>query len=109
METAYEIALSQKQLVHSKYPVIREDKRTSKLVILWFDDVFSDSLKLVRNRFAWYIFGTTNLQFISQAREQTYSYEFDGKFVSDVLNSFYSQKRKSLTRQCEFGTYIKLD
>ena len=40
LEPAYEIALPEKPLVRSIHPVIREDKRSSTLTILWFDNVF---------------------------------------------------------------------
>ena len=61
------------------------------LHFLWFEDVFSDSPKVVRNRFARVIFGVTISPFpLNQTiRKQALSYEFDIDFVNSVLNLFY--------------------
>ena len=58
---------------------------------LWFDDVFSDSPKVLRNRFARVIFGVTSSLFLlnQTIRKHVQSYEFDIDFVNTVLNSFY--------------------
>ena len=57
----------------------------------WFDNVFSDSPKVVRNRFARVIFGVTSSPFLlnQTIRKHVQSYEFDIDFVNIVLNSLY--------------------
>ena len=69
---------------------INENDR-NYLRFFWFDDVFSDSPKVVGNRFARVIFRITSSPFLlnQTIRKHVQSYEFDTDFVNTVLNSFY--------------------
>ena len=61
------------------------------LRFLWFDDVFSEQPKVVRNRFARVIFGVTSSPYLLNETicKHTQKYEFDVNFVKKVLESFY--------------------
>ena len=61
------------------------------LRFLLFDDIFSDSAKVVRYRLARLFFGVTSSPFLlnQTIRKHVQSYEIDKDFVNTVLNSFY--------------------
>ena len=61
------------------------------LRFLWFDNIFSDQPKIIRNRFARVAFGVTSSPFCLNAtiRKHAESFEFDPEFVNAVLASFF--------------------
>ena len=61
------------------------------LRFLLFDDIFSDSARVVRYRLARLFFGVTSSPFLlnQTIRKHVQSYEIDIDFVNTVLNSFY--------------------
>ena len=61
------------------------------LRFLWFDDVFSDTPKIVRNRFARVVFGVTSSPFLLNGtiRKHVGNYDLDEQFTQRVLESFY--------------------
>ena len=58
---------------------------------LWFDNVFSDQPKIVRNRFPRVIFGVTCSPFLLNEAigKHAKNYEFDIDFVNKILDYFY--------------------
>ena len=61
------------------------------LRFLWFDNIFSDQPKIVRNRFASVVFGVTSSPFCLNGaiRKHVQSYDFDKEFIDKVLSSFF--------------------
>ena len=61
------------------------------LRFLWFDDIFSDQPKIVRNRFARVVFGVISSPFCLNGtiRKHVQSYDFDKEFIDKVLSSFF--------------------
>ena len=57
------------------------------LRFLWFDKIFSDQAKIVRNRFVRVVFGVTSSPFCLNGtiRKHVQSYDFDKKFIDKVL------------------------
>ena len=68
-----------------------ENTNRDFLRFLWFDGVFAECPKIVRNRFARVIFGVTSSPFMLNGtiRKQMDRYEFDFDFVKKVIDSFY--------------------
>ena len=60
------------------------------LRFLWFNNMFSDQPKIVRNRFARVVFGVTSSPFCLNGtiRKHVQSYDFDKEFIDKVLSSF---------------------
>ena len=61
------------------------------LRFLWFNNMFSDQPKIVRNRFARVVFGVTSSPFCLNGtiRKHVQSYDFDKEFIDKVLSSFF--------------------
>ena len=61
------------------------------LRFLWFDKIFSDQPKMVRNRFVRVVFGVTSSPFCLNGtiRKHVQSYDFDKEFIDKVLSSFF--------------------
>ena len=61
------------------------------LRFLWFDKIFSDQPKIVRNRFVRVVFGVTSSPFCLNGtiRKHVQSYDFDKEFIDKVLSSFF--------------------
>ena len=70
---------------------IAEDDR-DYLRFLWFEDVFQDEPKIVRNRFARVVFGVNSSPFLLNGtiRKHASNYlDIDAEFVEKVMKSFY--------------------
>ena len=61
------------------------------LRFLWFDKIFSDQPKMVRNCFVRVVFGVTSSPFCLNGtiRKHVQSYDFDKEFIDKVLSSFF--------------------
>ena len=61
------------------------------LRFLWFDKIFSDQPKIVRNRFVRVVFGVTSSPFCLNGtiRKHVQSYNFDKEFIDKALSSFF--------------------
>ena len=87
---AYSIALTSD--IEKAFHQISIDKNDRDyLRFLWFDNVFSDNPKVVRNRFARVTFGVTSSSYLlnQTIRKHVENYKFDTDFVNKVLESFY--------------------
>ena len=82
----YAIALKS-DIEKAFHQVSAHEKDRDFLRFLWFDNVFSDQPKIVRNRFAQVIFGVTCSPFLlnEAIRKHAKNYEFDIDFVSKIL------------------------
>ena len=67
------------------------EKDRDSLRFLWFDNVFSEQPKIVRNRFARVIFGVTSLRYLVNETicKHAQKHDFDIDFINTVFNSFY--------------------
>lgn len=61
------------------------------LRFLWFDNIFADQPRIIRNRFARLVMGVTSSPAVLNAtiRKHVETYEFDEQFIKEVLDSFY--------------------
>ena len=61
---------------------VNEDDR-DYVRLIWFDNIFSDQSKIVRNRFARLVFGVTSSSFCLNGtiRKHIQSYDFDKEFI----------------------------
>ena len=61
------------------------------LRFLWFDKIFSDQPKIVRNRFVRVVFGVTSSPFCLNGtiRKHVQSYNFDKELIDKVLSSHF--------------------
>ena len=68
-----------------------DDTDRNYLRFLWFEDVFSNEPRIVRNRFARVIFGVTSSPFLlnGTVRKHAKSYEYGEEFIAAVINSFF--------------------
>ena len=57
---------------------------------LWVDDIFKNSLSIVKLGLAWVVFGMTSSPFLlnGTVRNHVSSYHFDPEFVMQILRSF---------------------
>ena len=65
------------------------------LRILWFDNIFSDQPKIVRNGLARVVFSVTISSFCLNGtiRKHVQSYDFDKEFIDKVLSSVITKRR----------------
>ena len=61
------------------------------LRFLWFDKIFSDQAKIVRNRFVRVVFGVTSSPFCLNGtiRKHVQSYDFEKELIDNVLSSLF--------------------
>ena len=61
------------------------------LRFLWFDKIFSDQPKIVRNRFVRVVFGVTSSPFCLNGtiRKHIQSYDFEKELIDNVLSSLF--------------------
>ena len=86
----YTIALTS-DIEKAFHQVSVHEKGREFLRFLWFNNVFSDQPKIVRNRFARVIFSVTYSPFLLNEviRKHVKNYEFDINFVNKILDCFY--------------------
>ena len=59
------------------------------LRVLWFENVFVEVPKIVRNRFLKVLFGMTSSTYLLNGTVQKHAKTYDFEFISKVLNCFY--------------------
>ena len=59
------------------------------LRFLWFENVFVEVPKIVRNRFLKVLFGMTSSTYLLNGTVQKHAKTYDFEFINKVLNCFY--------------------
>ena len=86
----YEVALTS-DIEKAFLQISIDPKERDFLRFLWYDDVFSDSPRLKRLRFARMTIGLTSSPFLLNGSIEKHmkKYQFDKPFIEKVKNSFY--------------------